>query len=182
MARTLGKLPDEFRVVNDVATPTGNLDHVVIGPTGVFVIETKSWRGIVGADGKGELTLNGKPLQTAYVKKFVGRVTETKKRVQVLAPGVDLFFKAVIVFTSAWVDAKFRTTGLADCITDNQLVKHIVDSKSGKRLSEEEVRAIGQAFANLARMDPDFSEKAGPAPDSRRADAGACALGELRQA
>ena len=55
----------------------------------------------------------------------------TKERVQVLAPGVDLFFKAVIVFTSAWVDAKFRTTGLADCISDNQLVKHIVDSKSG---------------------------------------------------
>ena len=113
VAHTLSKLPDEFRVVNDVPTPTGNLDHVVIGPTGVFVIETKNWRGIVGADGKGELTLNGKPVQKPHVKRFVGRVMATKDRVQVLAPGVDPFFKAVMVFTSAWVDAKFGTTGWA---------------------------------------------------------------------
>ena len=64
VAHTLNKLPDEFRVANDVATPSGNLDHVVIGPTGVFVIETKDWRGIMGADGNGELTLNGKPCRS----------------------------------------------------------------------------------------------------------------------
>ena len=42
-----------------------------------------------------------------YVKKFMGRVMGTRERVAVLAPGVDPFFKAVFVFTSAWVDAKF---------------------------------------------------------------------------
>ena len=30
----------------------GNIDHVVIGPTGVFVIETKSWQGKVKIRGK----------------------------------------------------------------------------------------------------------------------------------
>jgi hypothetical protein len=164
VAHTLSKFPDEFRVVNDVATPTGNLDHVVIGPTGVFVIETKDWRGIVGADRKGELTLNGKPLPKPHVKRFVGRVMGTKERVRALAPGVDPFFKAVMVFTSAWVDAKFRTTGWADCISDNQLMKHIVDCKSCKRLSAEEVAVIAQAFSSLARMDPDFCAKAEPGP------------------
>jgi hypothetical protein len=162
VAHTLSKFPDEFRVVNDVPTPSGNLDHVVIGPTGVFLIETKDWRGIVGSDGKGELTLNGKPLPKPHVKRFVGRVMGTKERIQVLAPGVDPFFKAVMVFTSAWVDAKFRTTGWADCISDNQLMKHIVESKSGKRLSAEEVAVIAQAFSSLARMDPDFCAKAEP--------------------
>src|SRR6266567_461160 len=42
----LANLPDSFCVINDLATQNGNLDHVVIGPTGVFAIDTKSWRGI----------------------------------------------------------------------------------------------------------------------------------------
>lgn len=181
VALTLSKLPDEFRVVNDVATPTGNLDHVVIGPTGVFVIETKNWRGIIDADGKGELTWNGKGLKTTYVKKFLARVMEGRERVQVLAPGLDVYFKGLIVFTSAWVGAKFGTTGRAYCIRDDRLVKHIVDNKPDKRLSAQEVELIAHAFASLARMDPDFCAKAQPVPDSKRTDASAYALGELRR-
>jgi hypothetical protein len=32
----LTNLPDEFCVINDLSTPNGNIDHVVVGPTGVF--------------------------------------------------------------------------------------------------------------------------------------------------
>jgi len=56
----------------------------------------------------------------------------TKEQVAVLAPGVDPFFEAVFAFTSAWVEAKFGTTGWADCIRDDRLFKYIVDSKFGK--------------------------------------------------
>ena len=159
VARILSRLPDEYRVVNDVRTSAGNLDHVVIGPTGVFVVETKNWRGIIAADGKGELTWNGKPLKTAYVNKFIGRMMGTKDRVEVLAPGMNLFFQAVMVFTSAWVEAKFGTTGRAHCIRDSQLPKYIIDNKPLRRLSEEDVEVIGQAFAGLAQMDPDFGQR-----------------------
>jgi hypothetical protein len=182
VAHTLSKLPDEFRVVNDLPTPTGNLDHVVIGPTGVFVVETKNWRGIIGADGKGELTWNGKALKTAYVKKFVGRMMGTRERVTVLAPGPDPFFKAVFVFTSAWVDAKFGSTGRADCICDDRLLKYIIDNKSGQGLSAEEVDAVARAFSSLARMDPDFSARAEVMPDAKNPNASVCALGEPAQA
>jgi hypothetical protein len=163
VAHTLSKLPEEFRVVNDVQTPTGNLDHVVIGPTGVFVIETKNCRGMIGADEKGELTLNGKPATKAHVKRFVARMMETRDRIQVLAPGVNLFFQAVMVFTSAWVDAKFGSTGPAHCIRDDRLLRYIVDDKRGRRLSAVEVAVLAHAFASLAQMDPDFCAKARPA-------------------
>jgi len=182
VAHTLSKLPDEFRVLNDVQTPTGNLDHVVIGPTGVFVIETKNCRGMIGADGKGELTLNGKPATKAHVKRFVGRMMATKERVQVLAPSVDPFFQAVMVFTSAWVDANFGSTGRAHCIRDDRLLSYITDDKWGKRLSAEEVAVIAHAFASLARMDPDFCARAEPVPDGKTANADAIALGELTRA
>jgi hypothetical protein len=181
VAHTLSKLPDEFRVVNDLPTPSGNLDHVVIGPTGVFVIETKNWRGIVGADGKGELTCNGK-VQKPYVKRLVGRMMGTKERVAVLAPGVDPFFKAVFVFTSAWVEARFGSTGWADCVTDERLFKYIVDSKPGKRLSPGEVDAVARAFSSLARMDPDFNARAEVEADDKKATADVCALVEPARA
>jgi hypothetical protein len=178
VAHTLSKFPDGFRVVNDVPTPFGNLDHVVIGPTGVFAIETKNWRGIIGADGKGELTWNGKPLKTAYVSKFVGRMMGTKERVAVLAPGVDPFFKAVMVFTSAWVDADFGTTGWVHCVRDDNLSKYIVENKPAKGLSRGEVDAVAHAFSSLARMDPDFGARADVVADAKKVSGGVCALAE----
>jgi hypothetical protein len=171
VAHTLSKLPEEFRVVNDVQTPAGNLDHVVIGPTGVFVIETKNWRGIIGSNAKDELTWNGKPLKTAYVKQCVGRMMEARDRIQVLAPGVNLFFQAVMVFTSAWVDAKFGSTGPAHCIRDDRLLRYIVDDKRGRKLSAVEVAVVAHAFASLAQMDPDFCVKSRPTLDDKKTGA-----------
>jgi hypothetical protein len=56
-ARLLERLTgDGFVVFHDLAVPgdtSTNVDHLVIGPTGVFVIDTKQWTGSVrqGADG-----------------------------------------------------------------------------------------------------------------------------------
>jgi len=169
VAHTLSKLPDGFRVVNDLATPTGNLDHVVIGPTGVFVIETKNWRGIIGADGKGELTWNGEAATTAHVSRLVRRMMGTRDRVRILAPGMDPYFKAVMVFTSAWVNAAFGTTGCAHCIRDDRLLDYILDTKFNEKLSPEEVNAVAHAFASLARMDTDFCARAEVAADDKKA-------------
>jgi hypothetical protein len=49
VAITLGDFPEESKVINDLTTPFGNLDHIVVGPTGVFVLDTKSWRGVVAS-------------------------------------------------------------------------------------------------------------------------------------
>lgn len=56
----LNDFPDQFYVIHDLTTPHGNLDHVVIGPTGVFVLDAKNYRGVITADGKGELLVNGR--------------------------------------------------------------------------------------------------------------------------
>jgi hypothetical protein len=55
-ARLLDRLPrDGFVVFHDLAVPgsPANVDHLVIGPSGVFVIDSKQWTGQVqqGADG-----------------------------------------------------------------------------------------------------------------------------------
>lgn len=47
VAEYLNQLPEDYFVFNDVKFPGsyGNLDHVVVGPTGIYVIETKNYNG-----------------------------------------------------------------------------------------------------------------------------------------
>jgi hypothetical protein len=56
-----------WRLLHDRRLPDGNanVDHIVVGPGGVWVIETKAWRGrvVVGAD---RLRRNGTPADRVY--------------------------------------------------------------------------------------------------------------------
>jgi hypothetical protein len=55
-ARLLDRLTcDGFVVFHDLAVPgsPANVDHLVIGPTGVFVIDSKQWSGSVHQGGDG---------------------------------------------------------------------------------------------------------------------------------
>lgn len=49
----LEDLPEGFFIFNDVKIPggKGNIDHLVIGPTGIFVIETKNYSGYYKIEG-----------------------------------------------------------------------------------------------------------------------------------
>lgn len=57
VARELGFLPAAYRVYHGLALrqsaatpPAEDFDHVVVGPTGVFVIETKNWDGRISIE------------------------------------------------------------------------------------------------------------------------------------
>lgn len=161
VGKILATLPDEFHVINDLKTPgeNSNLDHVVVGPTGVFVLDAKNWRGAVTADGKGELLLNGKPTDKTFIRVFVGRIMGVKEKVRTLAAGTDPYFQGLFVFTAARVEAAWGKTGRVNCLREDQLRDYIVDNEFGKGLKPEEVQRVAQAFKALAQMDPDFTDK-----------------------
>lgn len=152
----LDNFPDEFRVIHDLTTPHGNVDHVVIGPTGAYIIDTKNWKGVVAADGNGELLLNGKPTQKPEIKNLTRRIMSIKEKIKVLSP-TDPFVQGVVAFPSAYIEAKWGTTGYVHCVKDEQLYDYIVENKKSKKLSKKEIDSISQAFLALARMDKDFS-------------------------
>ena len=58
VAGILRSLPDPYHVFNDFATGRAHVDHVVVGPGGVFAVETKSWRGGVTVE-DGRILLDG---------------------------------------------------------------------------------------------------------------------------
>jgi len=53
VTKTLQSLPDEYVLLNDLMLPgaRGNVDHFLIGPNGLFVIETKNYSRNVKCDG-----------------------------------------------------------------------------------------------------------------------------------
>lgn len=168
VGNVLTKLPDDYCVINDLTTPYGNLDHVVVGPTGVFVLDSKAWRGVVAADGKGELLLNGKPTDKPYVRQFVRRMMGVREKVTTLTAGMEVRFEAVLVFTAAWVEARWGKTGRANCITDDKLYTYISEKDFGRKLKPEEVSQIAQAFYGLAHMDKEFGRSEVKSGSGRR--------------
>ena len=67
--RALAELPAPWRAINDVRWPgrlLANIDHVVVGPTGVYVIHAKTWAGEVEVR-HGELVLNGRKQESSVL-------------------------------------------------------------------------------------------------------------------
>lgn len=155
VADVLGALSDDYCVINGLTTDSGDIDHVVVGPTGVFAIETKNWRGTVTADGGGELVLNG--ILTPQVRKFVRRTMAVREQVVTLTRRHDLYIKAVMVFPRARVDAPFGKTSHVHCLTDEGLCDYIENSNYTRKLNPNEVDQIVRAFSGIAAMDADFS-------------------------
>lgn len=77
-ARVLGLLPETYDVFHGLAAGTGgaaaDVDHVVVGPHGVFAVETKNWAGRIDiADG--QVMYNGRRPDRPPVEQ-VGRAAD----------------------------------------------------------------------------------------------------------
>lgn len=58
MAGMLARLPDDWHVYHDFEAGKYHVDHVLVGPAGVFAVETKNWRDTVALE-SGELLAGG---------------------------------------------------------------------------------------------------------------------------
>jgi hypothetical protein len=159
VARKTDHLPDDFHVIHDLPTRYGNLDHVIIGPTGVFILETKNWRGTIKADGNDDILLNDAPTRKPTVNPLVARIMDVRKNIETLpAAERDLpYFHALLVFTSAWVEARWGRTGAARCITDDQIWRCIVEEKPERKLTSKEIDWLSQAFITVAATDKEYT-------------------------
>jgi Nuclease-related domain len=63
---TLEGLGPGWHVLHDIYLGRGNIDHIVVGPGGVYTVETKSHRGRIAVD-----RIDEKMLRQAYAEKKV---------------------------------------------------------------------------------------------------------------
>ena len=131
---------------------TANIDHLVVGPSGVFVLDTKNWRGTVGwaEDGK-TLLWNGEPEKKNSAKSVLSDALDVRDKLRALL-NRDVFVKAVLVFPLAKVFPKLDTP--VELQQDDYLIDHrlkYIDKRSS--LSEKEVREIVKVLMPLFRND-----------------------------
>jgi hypothetical protein len=97
----LKELDDNWYLINDCVVNRAQIDHILIGPKGIFVLETKNYKGIVYGsreDKRWAKTRNSR------VKTFYNPVKQAKThafRVAELlrAGGYDYFVKVAVVFS-----------------------------------------------------------------------------------
>lgn len=151
VAEILSRLGDSYFVMHNIPTSYADYDHIVVGPTGVFVIETKDWRGLVAPDGLGEILLNGKPTPKPVIRNFIAHVMRLRNHV-CEAVGSEHFFQPVFVFTSALVKAKPGETRNARCIPEENLLETIEEAKPARRLPPADTLRITKALYAFAQM------------------------------
>lgn len=151
-------------VINDVELPNerGNIDHLVIGKHGIFVIETKTNKGSVTCDGDIWENKNFGKDGTRYG----GDIGSPSKQVKAQTLKLNKFFKEHYPkLSNAWIDAivvfanrntklkiKNNPTHCSIIKSPENLVKHIKKQQTKTMLS-------GKDLYNLNKIFADFSSK-----------------------
>jgi hypothetical protein len=127
---------------NDLLVTNANIDHVLVGPSGVFAIETKTYSifgsGRVGVDENGVLRLGNKPAlknplrQAAFAAQKVAGILEDRmhKPVQVTP---------VLIFLGWKLDGAKKETGVV-VLTDANLCEFF--QAQPRTLSDDQITAI----------------------------------------
>lgn len=109
----LQKLNDSYYLLNDVVLypKAGNIDHIVLGPNGIFVIETKNYKGEISCYGDvwhGDYDTESYPIKS--VSKQAKRNAVTLKRFieenDHSGGFKNMWVNALVVFTNPHVNFK----------------------------------------------------------------------------
>ena len=132
VANDLAGLPSSYWVLHGVPTGHGDVDHVVIGPTGVFALETKAWEGTFYRR-RGQLYSNGKPAEHV-LRQARGAAAQVRRLL--LEAGIDEWVEAVVVASRANVSRSPLRFPNAYVISINGVVDFITGRRRWLRSPE----------------------------------------------
>ncbi len=153
----LEKLADDYRVLNGVVVPPnrGDTDHIVCGPNGLFVIETKNYAGIIHCEGDAWTREKIGRAGTPYQLEIGSPSNQVKRNAKVLKDFVlaheaeifrertspHLWIVGIIVFTRAdtMLELKDPTVPVVGL---DELADYIESFESEYELSDAEIKRI----------------------------------------
>ncbi len=152
-AYVLSKLPRKYTVVQDInVTYDGGhseIDNVVIGKTGIFVIETKNTKGTIRGDYNDKDWVQHKSGHggTPYDKTFYSPVKQVGTHVYRLAHylrknGVHTYISGAVYFSNpeAIIKISNRTDDIPifDCKSQNHMLDYILNNE--QNLSDKQIK------------------------------------------
>ncbi|MCW4001412.1 MAG: NERD domain-containing protein [Candidatus Bathyarchaeota archaeon] len=137
-------LSDDFYLINDLYLGSGgDIDHVVLAPSGVYVLETKNWRGTVSCRGdewqrEGKHASASPSLQVkrnaAKIKRLIGNAPALRS--------LDVWVEGIVVLTNR--HAKIHLSNPAVPVLKLEQLPSYLSRQGARRLSGEELAAIGK--------------------------------------
>jgi Nuclease-related domain len=122
---------DGWHVIHDASLGRGNVDHILMGPAGVFTVETKSHPGPIRVGRVHGATLS----QAQAQRKAIERVT-------------DVPVEPLIVFSRAWVDKPLaRRKGVR--VTPARMLPGYLERRPTTLTQEQVEQARAQVAAAL---------------------------------
>ena len=118
---------------NGLGFYAGDVDHIIVGPTGVFVVETKNHSGTISLR-DGRLCRNGELLNHDFVRQATSEAMYVKGRLQ---PQVPCHVRPLVVFARAKVRVQPAVGGVR-IVALSSLIDTIVGHAPS--LSPEDIR------------------------------------------
>lgn len=149
--KALAKLPDNYHIFNNVQIEhqgySHELDIIVLGPNGVFVVEVKNLNG----------SISGNILDSRWIQHKIGRkggeysqdirnpVKQVKGQVHSLAKslqatGIDVWVDGIVFFSHPKVTLRVRNQGYPIITSANALNNLIKRNNPRKRLGSQVIK------------------------------------------
>lgn len=134
VASSLANDPNNVLVFHNVATPHGDVDHLVFRRNGALVVIGAQWSpGRVG-EAQGRLLLNGRPLEKDVAEQ-IRRMAMWFKDEFRQQLGIRVFVHASVVFANAYVTIRRPVRGV-EAVNFSYLPKYLSRLPADRRLQE----------------------------------------------
>lgn len=166
VSKVLNALPQEYHVINDVIIPdqkeisnkeyTTQIDHLVVSPFGIFVIETKNYSGwIFGAEKSKRWK---ETFKTTKGKYFYNPIKQNWGHTYALAEHLRLnikLFKPIVVFSD---DCELHVDTTTPVVYMSQLIGLIL-SYTQVIISENDVALILESIDKINHIGTEIENK-----------------------
>jgi len=141
-------LSDDYFLINDVKLVAGkgsNIDHIVLGPTGIFVLETKNHRGKITIRGDSWKGVGQNPFAQARFNAW--SVYEVIRASGIFALKLP-WFQAVVVFANKKVELEVHEApSKVEVLKINELTNYI--TKETRHPSAQEIELMSKEILNV---------------------------------
>jgi hypothetical protein len=141
------KLNDDYYLLNDLylGDGGGDIDHIILGPNGVFVLETKNWSGNITCNGDewqrpGKRNFSASP--SRQVKKNAAKIRHIIDNSQTLRP-LGIWVEGIVVFTNNHASLNLNNPTVP-VLKLAQLPNHITTHRRSSSYSRQQLEAIGK--------------------------------------
>ena len=146
----LSKLDDRYYLINDVkfSDSYGNIDHIVLGPNGIFVVETKNWKKYW----KRYIDFRMATKPSKQAKGNALKVNQIIKSSNIFKKQLNAWIQGTVVFVNPNIDLDL-TDKSVPVLKINELYDYIKNKKSEIRFSNQDLEKIGKVILNQIESD-----------------------------